>query len=505
MNRYVWIFPVNQFREFWSPLAKDIKSRTGFIPLLVVSSEEDKKFYIRQDGDCFTDATIVVASSFYREAMETDLSAWKHLADRARTYEDRFEITFNRSLVQADRHLGRDFIWGWHGYPTSYAQEKSNQAGRLKATVSRFDFFCKLFISHPPELIVGYGGFGSGISTGPVWHLCKENSVPFRSLASARFGGLHYWSIDPFNNPTTDFFTSQKNRGAPLSQGLKQINDLIKPPSSFQAVKRENPYPTLSRSLKIGYYQFAMRCYHKIKGYSKSLFGYKPVDAGIAPFIDWYNGRYFKSLNPTTLANIPKHLKVVAVPLQVEPEISIQGQSPNASNILNLIFETALSLPSDAIVIVKEHPLQVGRRPKWFYRLVSRMPNVQFLDPTVSGTELLAHTDLVVQINSSMGYQAAVQGIPVITFSPDGPITVLDHVTVVHSVQDLKQIMTYLASSDDKDVAEIRKRNGENFLISLYDCSDDLSWLYTRNASAKVASSKIALLVTSLLSTIEDL
>ena len=36
---------------------------------------------------------------------------------------------------------------------------------------------------------------------------------------------------------------------------------------------------------------------------------------------------------------LPKHLKVVAVPLQVEPEISIQGQSPNASNILNLIFE----------------------------------------------------------------------------------------------------------------------------------------------------------------------
>ena len=504
MDRYVWIFPVNQFREFWGPLAKGIKSRTGLIPLLVVSSEEDKKFYTRQDGDCFTDATIVVASSFYREAMETDFSDWKCFADRARKYEDRFEITFNRSLVQADRHLGRNFIWGWHGRPASHAQEKSNPAGRLKAAVSRFDFFCDLFISHPPKLIVGYGGFGSGISTGPVWHLCKENSVPFRSLVSARFGGLHYWSIDPFNNPKNDFFTFQKNRGALSPKLLDEINNLMEPPSSFEAKKRANPYPTLSRSLKIGFYQFAMRFYHKIKGYSKSLFGYKLIDASVAPLIDWHNGRYFKSLNPITLANIPEHLKVVAVPLQVEPEISIQGQSPNASNILNLIFETALSLPSDAIIIVKEHPLQVGKRPKWFYRVVSRMPNVQFVDPTVSSSELLAHTDLVVQINSSMGYEAAVKGIPVITFSPDGPITALDHVTVVHSVQDLKQIMTYLSSSDDEDVAESRKRNGKKFLMSLYEYSDDLSWLYARNGSAKAGSSEIDLSVISLLSTVEN-
>ena len=55
-------------------------------------------------------------------------------------------------------------------------------------------------------------------------------------------------------------------------------------------------------------------------------------------------------------------------PLQVVPEVSANLWAPNYQNFFETIRATAMNLPGEYTLVVKEHPIMVGWRNPKFYK-----------------------------------------------------------------------------------------------------------------------------------------
>ena len=109
---------------------------------------------------------------------------------------------------------------------------------------------------------------------------------------------------------------------------------------------------------------------------------------------------------------------------------------------------------------MKEHPLQPGRRPPEFYKTISQLPNVILLKPSVNTQQVLEKSRAVVQINSSLGYEAVVQGVPVFSFSRHGPIHASSNNTPVRKSEDLNLLREFLLAEDNTKKLNHRCANG---------------------------------------------
>ena len=84
-SKYVWVFPVSQFNWFWIPLANTICSHTGLTPLLIVPTKEDRDYYLSKGGDGISEKQIVVATSQYEEAIDTNIDEYELLSTQVRS------------------------------------------------------------------------------------------------------------------------------------------------------------------------------------------------------------------------------------------------------------------------------------------------------------------------------------------------------------------------------------------------------------------------------------
>jgi hypothetical protein len=102
-------------------------------------------------------------------------------------------------------------------------------------------------------------------------------------------------------------------------------------------------------------------------------------------------------------------------PLQTEPEISLLLWAPYKTDQINAIKQAAKSLPIGYWLYVKEHPLMVAYRPREFYETIKKIPNVKLIDPAISGYQLLKNTKLVITITGTLGWEASMLKIPVVS------------------------------------------------------------------------------------------
>ncbi len=142
------------------------------------------------------------------------------------------------------------------------------------------------------------------------------------------------------------------------------------------------------------------------------------------------------------LYDIPKPGEDYAFfPLQSEPEGLPMLLAPNyATDQIWVIKQIARSLPVHFTLYVKEHPVMVGKRPRWYYQAIKKIPNVRLLDPHTSALQLVANTKLVFTISSTTGMEAILLGKPLITLS-DAFYNVVTGVGRCHSVEDLPKMV----------------------------------------------------------------
>lgn len=106
----------------------------------------------------------------------------------------------------------------------------------------------------------------------------------------------------------------------------------------------------------------------------------------------------------------------VFFPLHFEPELSLLLLAPFDTDQIGVVRRVAQSLPVGMKLVVKEHPQMVAMRPRWFYKELKKIPNVQLVRPDISSFSIIARASLITVISGSVGWEAALFGKPVITF-----------------------------------------------------------------------------------------
>jgi hypothetical protein len=121
-----------------------------------------------------------------------------------------------------------------------------------------------------------------------------------------------------------------------------------------------------------------------------------------------------------TLSDVPAGERYVLFPMNVAPEASLLGSTPELADQFSLIKNISINLPWGIRLCVKKHPSQ----NKWsgpgfdFYRKLGALKNVDVIDARASITKMLSDDNCVAvaTINGTVGLEAAMKRKPVFLF-----------------------------------------------------------------------------------------
>jgi hypothetical protein len=126
---------------------------------------------------------------------------------------------------------------------------------------------------------------------------------------------------------------------------------------------------------------------------------------------EWVRARiarpFYDRLNP----NRP----FVYFPLHVTDDYKIQRVIPHCADQASLVEQVADALPQGHDLVLKEHPMSVGRNSIGLLRRLRKRPNVRLVDPYTSTHELIRRSEAVAVISSTVGLEALLYEKPVLT------------------------------------------------------------------------------------------
>jgi hypothetical protein len=105
----------------------------------------------------------------------------------------------------------------------------------------------------------------------------------------------------------------------------------------------------------------------------------------------------------------------VYFPLHVTDDYKIKRVIPHCVDQASLIEQVAAALPHGYDLVLKEHPMSVGRNSLGMLRRLTRLENVRLLDPYASSHELVQRAEGIVVISSTVGLEALMYAKPVLT------------------------------------------------------------------------------------------
>jgi len=166
-------------------------------------------------------------------------------------------------------------------------------------------------------------------------------------------------------------------------------------------------------------------------------------------------------------------------PLHYEPELSLLVLSPQFTDQIHLIGQIARALPVQMKLYVKEHPVMVQYRPRSFYKKLKAIPNVRLLPPTLTSFQITPRAKLVTTITGTVGWEACLFGVPVISFGRQNFNTLpnVSHCTDYARLPDVIRDRLQAPPADERDVMA--------YLAALKRCSFEMDlkqlWEEERN------------------------
>jgi len=104
--------------------------------------------------------------------------------------------------------------------------------------------------------------------------------------------------------------------------------------------------------------------------------------------------------------------------LHKQPEASVDVFGRYYEDQLQNIENLWRALPQGWNLLIKEHSNAIGDRSTGFYKKIKSLPGVFLIDENTNSYEVMKQAKLVVTITGTLGYEAALMGIPSITLAP---------------------------------------------------------------------------------------
>lgn len=146
-------------------------------------------------------------------------------------------------------------------------------------------------------------------------------------------------------------------------------------------------------------------CYHY---WTSQMIKYKSFG-----FFHSYSGDNFWEEKIKSKRFMPK----VFIPLQFVPEATVDYWCPNKEMIdysENLIKAVRVFCDKGFLILIKEHPGVIGLRDYSLYKALSHHENVIVIPPQISANGIVKICDCVLVWTGTVGFEAALRGVPVI-------------------------------------------------------------------------------------------
>jgi hypothetical protein len=105
----------------------------------------------------------------------------------------------------------------------------------------------------------------------------------------------------------------------------------------------------------------------------------------------------------------------VYFPLHVTDDYKITRVIPHCADQVSLVEQVADALPVGHDLVLKEHPMSIGRNSSRLLRRLRSRPNVRLVEPYASSHELIRDAEAVAVISSTVGLEALLYDKPVLT------------------------------------------------------------------------------------------
>ena len=197
-----------------------------------------------------------------------------------------------------------------------------------------------------------------------------------------------------------------------------------------------------------------------------SLTGYLFHQKLIRPIKSLYMRKYFRAtyLNSSDL----KAINYSFFPLHTEPEVTLNIYSKTYLNQIEAVRTISHSLPVGMKLVVKEHPVSVGKRSINYYKKLLEIPNVLLAPPEMPSRIIIDNAALITVISGSIALEGIIMKVPVVTLgrAPFNflPKNMLRHVTNIDKLGfeiidlldnysfDKKALISYIASNIENSV-----------------------------------------------------
>jgi len=105
----------------------------------------------------------------------------------------------------------------------------------------------------------------------------------------------------------------------------------------------------------------------------------------------------------------------VYFPLHVTDDFKVKRVIPHCVDQEYIVQQLADTLPQGYDLVLKEHPVSIGRNPVRMLRRLARRANVRLVNPYTSSHELIRRSAAVAVISSTVGLEALLYDKPVLT------------------------------------------------------------------------------------------
>jgi hypothetical protein len=251
-----------------------------------------------------------------------------------------------------------------------------------------------------------------------LYKVCQELGVKTALYVHARNLGGSFLSPDCFESLPQYILDAKLDPQAEL-RAEKFISDFrknFKPPSRSAVLPEEKDLISWSKPPFISRSSGYLRCTilneepHHI---SESTFSQK-VKVNLLPITKKVRkakgeiSRKFCDIR--SLEELPD--KCIYYPLHLTPESSINTPAPFFVDQLRAIDLILYGMPSDHLLVVKEHPAVLGMRSFSFYEELKKRPGVVFADAFIPSIEIVKRASLTISVTGTACLEAFILGLP---------------------------------------------------------------------------------------------
>lgn len=448
------------FMIFMQAMARILKKEYGSKIHLYCHGPDYVDYFQKQNTDGTFD-TIQDYWLFHKHFRDKDWPDAPAIYAKSRGYEKKYNMTVAQ-MAMGSTFWGYQFALAGYFVPRLPVNVETNYEQMLHLYNLNFDFWEKEFKEKNITLVLG----GASVPN-EVMIAAEAHGIPMRAATVSRFGNLHYWARNRyFGTPDiARVYPTIENPDPTVAEKLNSY--LLYHIGSTQFLEDNTSIVRLLRNMfwftaEFVYKQFKTKSRNRNLYYWEMIGSYLRIRRAFQRFLK------LPMSQPEDLENE----SYVFFPLQVEPESSMGMMSPEFFTQQFAVAMVARDLPAGTKLVIKEHYVACGRRPPKFFQQMLDLKNLKLADPRRQGLEYIKNAKAVVTFSGTPGFEAAIMGIPVVTFCRHNLYNIIPHVNVVEDPAELTGMMKRIFE-EPFDV-EKAKRDGARFLEAVIRTSHDL-------------------------------